>query len=172
MYNSKDTLMLRLHFYQYDSIRQLPGDELLSHEIILKETKHFGWLRFDLRDYNIVLNTNRFFVGFEWIEDHETRKRMLFGLREWEIWKKEQYESGNTKVQLLESSPDEKMRYKYHGNMMDWPGFKKLPPLTGLMIETGKNAITKKLRTFERKTSFGTWKEMDATLNVVVTVGY
>ncbi|MFZ6013475.1 MAG: carboxypeptidase-like regulatory domain-containing protein, partial [Bacteroidota bacterium] len=44
MYNSKDTLKLRFHLYAYDSVRQLPGRELLSKEIILKENKRFGWL--------------------------------------------------------------------------------------------------------------------------------
>jgi hypothetical protein len=56
--------------------------------------------------------------------------------------------------------------------MMDWPGFKDLPPFTGLMIESGKTDDTLRLRTFERKTSFGEWKEINATLNVVVTVTY
>ena len=56
--------------------------------------------------------------------------------------------------------------------MMDWPGFKTLPPFTGLMVETGKHSETEKLLTFERKTSFGQWTESPSTLNAVITIVY
>jgi hypothetical protein len=56
--------------------------------------------------------------------------------------------------------------------MMDWPGFRELPPFTGLMVETGKLEKSQTLRTFERKTSFGRWNELNSTLNAVVTVSY
>jgi hypothetical protein len=56
--------------------------------------------------------------------------------------------------------------------MKDRPGFQDLPPFTGLMIESGKTDETLRLRTFERKTSIGEWKEIAATLNAVVTVIY
>ncbi len=62
--------------------------------------------------------------------------------------------------------------YKYHGNMMNWPGFHELPPWTSLMVQSGKNERTKALKTFERKTSFGEWKEKDSTLNAVVQISY
>jgi hypothetical protein len=155
MYNSKDTLTLRLHFFDYDSIFDCPGKELLAKEILLQENKRFGWLRFDLSKHSIIVNNKKFFVAFEWIDDQQTRSRMLSGLRAWEKWKKEQYLAGNKKVEYLAPSEDLLYpSYKYHGNMMDWPGFKDLPPFTGLMIETGKSAETNALRTFERKTSF------------------
>ncbi len=173
MYNSKDTARLRLHFFEYDSLQDRPGKELLSKEIILEERKRFGWLRFDLSDKNILLDKKKFFVGFEWIDDTQTRKRMISGLKKWEAWKREQFQAGNKKVEyIVEPGNDAYPTYKYHGNMMDWPGFKDLPPFTGLMIESGKTDDTIRLRTFERKTSFGEWKEINATLNVVVTVIY
>jgi hypothetical protein len=56
--------------------------------------------------------------------------------------------------------------------MMDWPGFRLLPPFTGLMIETGKRAETKNLIMFERKTSFGEWAVVPSTLNAVLTIKY
>jgi hypothetical protein len=173
MYNSKDTARLRLHFFEYDSLHDRPGEELLSKEIFLEEGKRFGWLRFDLSDKNILLPKKKFFVGFEWIEDMQTRKRMISGLRKWEAWKRAEFEAGNKKVErIVESGNDAYPTYKYHSNMMEWPGFKDLPPFTGLMIESGKTDDTIRLRTFERKTSFGEWKEMNATLNVVITVIY
>ncbi len=56
--------------------------------------------------------------------------------------------------------------------MIDWPGFTKLPPFTGLMVETGKRAETETLLTFERQTSFGQWTETASTLNAVITIVY
>lgn len=170
MYNSKDTLRFRLHFYAYDSIRDTPGAELLRREVMLTETKRFGWLRFDLADQDVRIYEKKFLVGLEWIDDRKTRREMLIGLRDWERWKKAQFESGNKKVEQI--GPSKSNQYKYHGNMMDWPGFKSLPPFTGLMVETGKSKETKLLRTFEQKTSFGKWHELQSTLNAVVTVSY
>ncbi len=173
MYNSKDTLKLRFHVFEYDSLKQQPGNELLTREIILKENKKFGWLRFDLSNKNIMLNQKRVCIGFEWIDERNDRIKMLAGLREWEKWKEFQFNAGNKKVQYLPPQDDQLYGYfKYHGNMMDWPGFKDLPPFTGLMVESGKKTETKNLRTFERKTSFGEWKEIASTLNAVVTISY
>ena len=173
MYNSRDTLTLRLHLYDYDSLHHRPGDELLTNEILLRENKKFGWLRFDLSAYSIVVSRKKFFVAFEWIDDQQTRTRMLIGLHAWEQWKKEQYQAGNPKVAYTPPSTDHPYpSYKYYGNMMQWPGFKDLPPFTGLMIETGKTSETQSLRTFERKTSFGPWTEIPSTLNAVITVRY
>jgi len=173
MYNSKDTLTLRLHFFDYDSILNCPGKELGEKEILLQENKRFGWLRFDLSKHSIIVNKKKFFVAFEWIDNQQTRSRMLSGLRAWEKWKKEQYLAANKKVEYIAPSADLPYpSYKYHGNMMDWPGFKDLPPFTGLMVETGKTPETSALRTFERKTSFGKWNEIQSTLNAVITVHY
>lgn len=174
MYNSKDTLRFRFHIYSFDSIAQTPGEELLQRDIMLTETKRFGWLRFDLASYAIAIDRKKFCIGFEWIDNRSTRQRMLTGLQAWEKWKRSEYENGNSQVEKSSVNQDGKIvaTYKYHGNMMNWPGFKDLPPFTGLMIETGKNEKTMALRTFERKTSFGTWKEVKSTLNAVITVAY
>lgn len=175
MYNSKDTLKFRFHIYAYDSVRESPGEELLNKEIMLKETKRFGWLRFDISKQDIRIDVKRFFIAFEWIDDRHTRETMLKGLRAWEGWKMEEFNNHNEKVERIVSKDSdgmERVQYKYHGNMMNWPGFKDLPPFSGLMIETGKKEETKKLRTFERKTSFGEWKEVSSTLNAVITVQF
>lgn len=173
MYNSKDTSRLRLHFFAYDSVKQLPAEELLTKEIVLKGTKHFGWLRFDLATYSIIVNRKKFAVGFEWIDDRKTRKELLTGFLNWEEWKKEQYAAGSKRVERKSTGADGKsISYKYHGNMMDWPGFKKLPPFTGLMVDSGKNEKTIPFKTFVRKTSFGGWEETNSTLNAVITVTY
>ena len=173
MYNSKDTLKLRFHVYEFDSANRQPGKDLLTREIILTENKKFGWLRFDLEMENILLNERRVCVGFEWIDERKDRIRMLKGLRNWEDWKKDQYDLGNKKVQIIPQENNQTgVAYKYYGNMMDWPGFKSLPPFTGLMVENGKQPETIKLLTFERKTSFGEWKEIPSTLNAVITISY
>ena len=173
MYNAKDTLKLRFHVYAFDSIKRQPGKELLTREIILKENKRFGWLRFELSNENILLNEKRVCIGFEWIDERHDRIRMLEGLRDWERWKELQFNLGNKKAQFVKAQDDHASGYyKYHGNMMDWPGFKELPPFTGLMVDSGKKEETKDLLTFERKTSFGEWIEIPSTLNAVVTISY
>ena len=173
MYNSKSDAKFRFHIYSFDSLSQQPGDELLPVEIMLPVDKKFGWLRFDLSQYNIALNERKFFIGFEWIEDQKTRTEMIRGLQEFDDWKKAEFKRGNPKVNYLEDDAGNRTTaLKYYGNMMDWPGFKNLPPFTGLMIETGKSDESKKYRTFERKTSFGEWKEQRSTLNAVLTITY
>jgi hypothetical protein len=173
MYNSKDTVKFRFHIYEFDSVNRKPGKELLTNEIILKEEKKFGWLRFNLARENITINKRKVCIGFEWLDDRQYRFAMVNGLRQWEVWKKEQFEIGNKKVEYIPpKTAEETGNYKYHGNMMDWPGFTRLPPFTGLMVETGKRAETQTLLTFERQTSFGQWTEIQSTLNAVITIVY
>ncbi len=173
LYNSKDTLRFRLHFFTYDSLNDCPGEELLHKEIVLEAQKRFGWVRIDLEEWNISLLHRKLFVGFEWMDTQSTRMQLLKGLSDWQRWKAKQFAKGNAKVELLNpEAPPSQRRFKYHGNMMNWPGFDELPPWTGLMIETGKHEKTAGLRTFQRKTSFGKWEELDATLNAVLVVRY
>ncbi len=169
LYNSKDTTKLRLHFYEI-TVDSLPGKEILSKEIILEENKRFGWMRFDMKPYNITIPYKSFFMAFEWIDDRKTRRLMREGLLKWDRWKQKQYEQGERKVELIKTKSG--VRYKYHGNMMHWPGFENLPPWTGLMVETGKHKKTSHLRTYQRKTSFSQWQEKQATLNAVLVLRY
>jgi hypothetical protein len=129
-----------------------------------------GTVAFSQSSSALGIDAKRFFVGFEWIESRADRAKMLAGLRDWERWRKQQYEAGNKKVE--KRMTDGKTSYKYVGDMRDWPGFSQLPPFTGLMVETGKTSQTRKYRTFERKTSFGKWTELGSTLNAVVTISY
>ncbi len=170
MYNSRDIATLRFHIYEFDSITGKPGTDLLTTEVLLKDDKKFGWMRFDLSDKSIVIDRRKVCIGFEWIDDRQTRIKMLEGLRDWDTWKRSEFAKGNEKVEYL--SDGKSGYYKYRGNMMDWPGFRLLPPFTGLMIETGKHAETENLIMFERKTSFGEWTVVPSTLNAVMTVKY
>ncbi len=175
LYNSKDTSNFRLHVYSFDSQCQCPGEELLNDEVFLKGTRKFGWERFDLTDRDIFIAQKQFFVALEWLDDRSLRMEMMKGLRNWEQWKRSQYEKGDTKVEQVRSNHpggEEWVYYKYHGNMMQWPGWKELPPFTGLMVETGKNEKTLPYRTFERKTSFSPWIEKNVTLNIVLQIAY
>ena len=175
LFNSKDTSRFRLHFFEYDSINDGPGKELLDEEIFLEGTKRFGWERFDLRSYGIYIPNKKFFVAYEWVEERAQREKMLEGLKDWEDWKRKEYVSGNSKVELVNDlHPDGSAwtYYKYHGNMMNWPGWEQLPPFTGLMVETGKTDKTQSYRTFERRTSFSPWIEKRVTLNSVVVISY
>jgi hypothetical protein len=141
----------------------------------LEGHKRFDWERFDLRDKKIYLTRKKFFLGLEWIDKRATRQKMLSGLQDWEAWKIRQYHQGNQKVEKMSIDQKDGSKwtyYKYHGNMMQWPGWDSLPPFTGIMVETGKNENTSALRTFERKTSFSPWAEKAVTLNAVLTISH
>ena len=175
LYNSKDTSRFRLHIYAFDQSCECPGQELLKEEIILEGTKRYGWERFDVADKHIFIHQPKFFIGLEWLNDRASRKEMLDGLKDWEAWKQSQFMEGNEKVDLVQAqhpNGEDWTYYKYHGNMMNWPGWAKLPPFTGLMVETGKQKKTIPYKTFERKTSFSPWVEKNVTLNLVVQVTY
>ncbi len=76
---------------------------------------------------------------------------MLVALEEWTAWKQEEFEKGNSKVQLIttqDPNGQTHQYYKYYGNMMSWPGWKLLPPVTWLMIETGKRKKNKTVSYF------------------------
>ncbi len=171
MFNSKDTIAFRLHFYEWDLLNQRPGMELLKKEIILREQRKYGWLNFDLSEFDLVFNRQSIVVGLEWVEDREQRNSLLNGLREWSRWKEKQYILGNKKVEIV-MNDDSTHYFKYNGNMMNWPGFEKLPPFTGLMVDDNQTSKNKQYRTFERKTSHGEWTELQSTLNAVLTVFY
>ena len=176
MYNSKDTIRFRMHFYAYDSVKDQPGEELLRKEVILEKVdQEFGWVRFDLRDREIFIPGTHVFVGLEWIDDRATRKKLRQSLEDWGQWRYDQFMAGNENVKKIDAvDPTGKpySYYKYYGNMMKWEGWKLMPPFTGLMVETGKTPETAQLRTFERRTSMGTWVEKDMTLNAVLAIRY
>ena len=173
MYNSKDTLKFRLHLYSYDSTSNTPGKELLSKNIVLqKNEKRFGWVRFDISEYNVFLRKNSFFLSLEWIDDQSTRERLSSSLRSWEQWKMVEYQNGNVAVELLKKEKGVPISLKYHGNMMKWEGWNTMPPFTGLMVELGKKDKTRNFRTFEKKNLHAPWEEKELTLNAVVVVSY
>lgn len=171
LYNSKDTLKFRLRLFGYDSINDQPGEELMMQNIILEDQKKFGWVRVDLSDYNIEISEPVVFVGLEWLNNQCEREGLISGLADWERWKNREFNLKNPKIEVIYNSKGKRL-LKYHGDMRDWPGFNELPPWTGLMVETGKNAKTNHLKTYQRKVSFGKWQEIESTLNLVATIYY
>jgi len=172
-YNSKDTTKFRLHFYDYDSLTGKPGEELLTRQITLEEDRRFGWMKWDVSHEQIVIDRNRCFIGFEWLDNPSTLTDFKHGMEAWNRWKKRQYILGNAKVEYIPSNGGNREgSYKYHGNMMNWPGFDKLPPWTGLMIEQGKDEKTERFFTYQRRMSYGDWHEVNGTLNAVLVFRY
>jgi hypothetical protein len=63
----KDENPVRLHIYAVDSIG-LPGRELLIKEIIIKKKEDDKKvITLDVKDQNIVIENNSFFVGIQWL---------------------------------------------------------------------------------------------------------
>ncbi len=175
MYNSKDTLRFRFHILVPNAAMDGPGDEILTKEIILEKEQKYGWLRFDMEKYGLETRYKKVYIAFEWMEDRATREKMMEGFKAWEKWKKQEYVRGNSKLErmVLERPDGSKKEYlKYHGNMMNWPGWPNFPPFTGLMVETGKSKKTEKFKTYRKSSVFGPWQEVSNTLNAVVVVAY
>lgn len=170
-YNSKKDLKFRLHLYAVDTDSLLPSYELLTRDIILSQTKTFGWIRFDLSEYELVIDQPMVYLGIEWIDDLEDRTQLFKDLEEYQLWKQEEYEKGNSKISK-ELLPDGRTVYQYKGNMMNWPGFHELPPWAALKFQKGVKDKTASFKTVRKANAFAPWDEVDGTLNVVLVVKY
>lgn len=66
--NYSPDMPLKLHIYSSDE-SGLPGEELLKKQIIISENDYKdGILQIDIKDQNIILEKNSFFVGLQWIK--------------------------------------------------------------------------------------------------------
>ncbi len=175
LYNSKDTIRFRLRIYEYDTITGAPGKDLLDKVVIIKGQKRIGWIHMDLSDYAIEIPVKKFYLGFEWIEDRESRAALIASFRDWGEWKEQEYENGNEKVIKADSvfvNEQYKYHYRYQGNMMKWPGWDDMPPWTGLVVDDKQRSGNKDFTCFERKASFGVWQRTGSVLNAVLKVSY
>lgn len=75
--NTSDSMIFRLNFY--DLKKGLPGDRIITEQIIFPIRTKNGKFTFDLSSYNIVM-TNDFFVSLELIENfgQRSKKGILF----------------------------------------------------------------------------------------------
>ena len=173
MYSTESPFRFRLHLYEVDPITKGPGKELTPEAILLEGHKKIGWTSMDLNESSLYLDRSTFFIGLEWITTPQQRAAIAASLAEWEQWKVTQFHSGNPKVEIIEeeSGPP---KYRYNGNMKDWPGFEGLPSLTGIMVEDKDqlNAKSRKFRTYMRKHSFADWEPLESVANMVVRMRY
>lgn len=175
LYNSKDTLKFKLRFFAVDSLTGGPGRDLLEKNVIISSTKRIDWIRIDVSDELIDIPEKEFYAGFEWISTYETRKGMMESLLDWHLWKEQQYLKGNEKVTIidtLESGGYRRYAYYYNGNMMNWPGWDKMPPFTALKVDDQERAGNKEFHTWERKSSLAPWRRSGSVLNAVLKISY
>lgn len=173
LYNTKDTLQFRLRVFDVDSL-DLPGDEILDQDVMLTGVKKIGWITLDISELMVEIRQTRFHLGIEWLETRSNREALVAALGDWDRWKQEQYKAGDTRVKLDSSVVGGKphLSYQYQGNMMNWPGFEKMPPWTGLVVDDKKRSGNTAFRSFQRDYSFGPWYELRSVLNAVVKISY
>jgi len=174
LYNTKDTIRFRLRIFDVDSLTGAPGIDLIEKDVFITEQKRIGWIKADISDLNIEIPKKKFYLGFEWIEDRQNRDSLISSLQDWEKWKQDQYLKGDENAVPDTVFIDDKMTisYRYNGNMMNWPGFQKMPPWTGLVVDDEKRSGNEDFVTYERKMSFGKWHKSESVLNAVLVVSY
>jgi hypothetical protein len=57
----------RIRIYEFDTIRNEPGQDLLSENLIVSAPKKGDWFSVDVSSYQISVPKNGFFIAMEWI---------------------------------------------------------------------------------------------------------
>ena len=76
--NSFDTCLLRLHVRNV--VNELPGDELLTQNIIIPITKKSGWAEIDLSKHHLAFQGD-VILSLEWVDVKGVNKNRLFSVR-------------------------------------------------------------------------------------------
>jgi len=174
LYNTKDTILFRLRLFDVDPLTGMPGDDFLEKEVFIKAQKRAGWIKQSVSDHQILVPKDRFYLGFEWIENRANRDSLISSFKDFYNWKKEQFLNGDPKVIADSTIYQDKVivKYIYNGNMMNWPGFNSMPPWTGLVLDDKDRPGNEGLITYERKMSFGKWRKRKSVLNTVLVISY
>ncbi len=72
-YSSLPSFKVRLRIMNVDEKTGLPGEDILSQNIIQESEITRGWLQFSLADYDLWMYEGSFFLVFEWILDNKDR---------------------------------------------------------------------------------------------------
>ena len=174
LYNTKDSVRFRLRLFDVDSATQQPGKDLMVKDVFVVGKKRIGWMNVDISEHHIEVPVKRFFLGFEWIEDRQTREALISSFQDWAQWKQEQFEAGDDKAirDSVVVDGETTYYYRYRGNMIKWPGFDEMPPWTGLVVDDKKRPGNEQFVTYERKMSHGVWRRSESVLNAVVKISY
>jgi hypothetical protein len=76
--NSFDTCLFRLHVRNV--VNELPGNELLTQNIIIPVTKKSGWAEIDLSKHQLVFQGN-IFLSLEWVAVKGVNKNRLISVK-------------------------------------------------------------------------------------------
>lgn len=79
--NNLESIKFRLRINDVDSLTGKPGNDLLSHSVIVESTIRKGWLEFDLSPLNYQVS-KPFFLTFEQILDLKDRTTIAQGYRD------------------------------------------------------------------------------------------
>ena len=109
--NSFDTCLFRLHVRNI--INELPGDELLTQNIIIPVTKNSGWAEIDLSKHQLVFQRD-IFLSLEWVAVKGVNKNKFVSVRT------EGKKMPPEPVILFNMSKEETMAYRKWGSEAQW----------------------------------------------------
>jgi predicted alpha/beta superfamily hydrolase len=72
-----DSANFRISFYRYDAEENMPKERIFEKSILQRHPINKGWLKFDLRDYNILIKGN-VLASLEFIPDTEKDVKQIF----------------------------------------------------------------------------------------------
>jgi hypothetical protein len=153
-HNTFDNFKIRIRFLSIDSITGLPDKDLVNQNIIVSSGMRRGWLNFDLEKYNIRIQSQAFFVAFEWLLEDEDRLLLLDQYKEY----RRQFPQ-NVRVDTL-LVEGQKITFN------SWNGFRAGTSFGSSSIRFSLDNY----KCFYRNNSYGTWKRSSFILSARVTV--
>lgn len=153
-HNTFEQFKVRIRFLAVDSTTNLPGKDLVNHNIIATSGMKKGWLKFDLKKYNIRINRPSFFVVFEWLLEDEDRLILLGQYKEF----RRQFPRKVTVDTLMVDG--EKLTFN------SWHGFRAGTSFGSSSLKFSLDHY----KAYYRNNSYGKWKRSSFILTARVTV--
>lgn len=153
-HNTFSEFKVRVRFYSVDSVTRMPGKDLVGKSIVQASRMRNGWLRMDLRRYDIVIE-EPFFLTFEWILEKKDR---AFLHRQFEGWRKKHPNKVTTDVSVVDGKPIPYANY----NSKFWAGTSFGIAVSPDILEAHKCYI--------RYSSFSKWQRSSSILTANITL--
>jgi hypothetical protein len=123
---------IRLHFYEIRNEKKIPGNEIITKNIIkIFNSKFNGVVVIDVSNENIILPTKGCFVGIEWLEttNKQTNEKQLVGVG---IEFNDVLNELSTYFRIIEPNKNwqNTLGFKNHQNKLGYFKFKNYPNLS------------------------------------------
>lgn len=154
--NNFDSFKFRIRLNKYDSRTGKPGEDILDKSIVVESAMKFGWLKFDLSQFNFQVK-GPFFVTFEQLLDLSDRTAIAYGYRD---IKRSHPELFINETVVLDGK--KAIIQKLIKGGMALPGT--------FIGNSYSQSIFKKYSCFVRETSLGEWKKVPTIIAATVSI--